>query len=64
MGASTYDILIIGGGVMGSSIAYHLCHDGLDGSVAVLEKDPAVLYFMDMHLPYLEDPAYLKFFQS
>lgn len=23
----------------------------------------AVLYFMDMHLPYLEDPEYLKFFQ-
>lgn len=27
-------------------------------------KIVAVLYFMDMHLPYLEDPAYLKFFQS
>lgn len=24
----------------------------------------AVLYFMDRHLPYLEDPEYLKFFES
>lgn len=26
-------------------------------------KIVAALYFMDMHLPYLEDPEYLKFFQ-
>ena len=35
-----YDILIIGGGVIGSSIAYHLLRDGLDATVAILEKDP------------------------
>jgi glycine/D-amino acid oxidase-like deaminating enzyme len=44
MGVSTHDIIIIGGGVMGSSIAYHLGHDGFDGSVAVLEKDPTYEY--------------------
>jgi glycine/D-amino acid oxidase-like deaminating enzyme len=41
MGQKAYDILIVGGGVIGSSIAYHLLNDGLDGTVAVLEKDPS-----------------------
>lgn len=40
MQGKSADILIVGGGVMGSSIAYHLLKDGLDGSVAILEKDP------------------------
>lgn len=35
-----YDILIVGGGVIGSSIAYHLLNDGMNGTVAILEKDP------------------------
>jgi FAD-dependent oxidoreductase domain-containing protein 1 len=34
------DVVIIGGGVMGSSIAYHLLNDGFDGKVIVLERDP------------------------
>lgn len=41
MGQKIYDVLIVGGGVIGSSIAYHLLNDGLDGTVAVLEKDPS-----------------------
>jgi FAD-dependent oxidoreductase domain-containing protein 1 len=40
MSSRNYDIIIIGGGVMGSSIAYHLLNDGFDGTVAILEKDP------------------------
>src|SRR4030042_6946537 len=44
MGIYSYDIIIIGGGVTGSSLAYHLLRDGLDGSVAVLEKDPSYKY--------------------
>jgi len=44
MAVSVHDIIIIGGGVMGSSIAYHLCSDGFDGTVAVLEKDPTYEY--------------------
>jgi FAD-dependent oxidoreductase domain-containing protein 1 len=39
-----YDVVIIGGGIMGSSIAYHLASDGLDGKVAVIEKDPTYQY--------------------
>src|SRR5690242_14553305 len=36
------DILIIGGGVMGSSIAYHLANDpALAGKVTVVERDPS-----------------------
>lgn len=44
MGVASSDIIIIGGGVMGSSMAYHLLNEGLDGSVAVLEKDPTYEY--------------------
>ena len=35
-----YDILIVGGGIMGSSIAYNLRNDDFNGTVAVFEKDP------------------------
>ena len=35
-----FDLLIIGGGVMGSSIAFHLAHDEFKGRIAVFEKDP------------------------
>jgi glycine/D-amino acid oxidase-like deaminating enzyme len=36
----TADVVIIGGAVMGSSIAYNLLNDGFDGTVLVLERDP------------------------
>jgi FAD-dependent oxidoreductase domain-containing protein 1 len=35
-----YDIVIIGGGIIGTSISYNLMHDGFNGSILVIEKDP------------------------
>ncbi len=35
-----WDIAIIGGGIIGSSIAYFLARTGKSGRVAVLERDP------------------------
>ena len=40
----TDDILIVGGGIMGASISYHLANDGFDGSIIVFEKDPVYTY--------------------
>ena len=37
--AENADILIIGGGIIGSSIAYNLLNDGFSGKVVVFEKD-------------------------
>ncbi|RMF90117.1 MAG: FAD-binding oxidoreductase [Nitrospinota bacterium] len=42
--AKTVDVVIVGGGVVGSSIAYNLKNDGFTGSVVVLEKDPSYQY--------------------
>jgi len=35
------DIVVIGGGVVGSSIAFHLLEDGFKGRVLVIERDPS-----------------------
>src|SRR5271167_4133889 len=35
-----YDVAVAGGGVIGSSIAYHLTKSGRAGRVAVIEPDP------------------------
>lgn len=35
----TADVVIIGGGIIGASIAYHLCQDGSVGRVLVIERD-------------------------
>jgi glycine/D-amino acid oxidase-like deaminating enzyme len=37
---TTFDVVIVGGGIIGSSIAYHLANDGFNGRIAVFEKDP------------------------
>ena len=39
---SSYDVVIVGGAVMGSSVAWFLsCNDDFDGSVLVVERDPS-----------------------
>ena len=40
MQANTYDVVIVGGGVMGCSIAYHLVSSADRSKVAVVEMDP------------------------
>lgn len=40
MGA-TADIVIIGGGIIGSSISYNLINDGFKGRIVVVERDPS-----------------------
>ena len=35
----TYDIVIVGGGVVGSACAYYLRKQGFSGSIAMVEKD-------------------------
>ncbi|WP_018661902.1 NAD(P)/FAD-dependent oxidoreductase [Heyndrickxia acidiproducens] len=37
--ANSADLIIIGGGIIGSSVAYHLLHDGFTGKIIVFEKD-------------------------
>ena len=39
-----YDVIIIGGAIVGSSIAYYLRQEGFSGSIALIERDPQFTY--------------------
>lgn len=39
-----HDVIIVGGGIMASSLAYHLLRDGFTGEVTIFEKDPQYEY--------------------
>ena len=39
-----YDCIIVGGGIMASSLAFHMRKDGFTGSIAIFERDPMYEY--------------------
>lgn len=46
----TYDVVIVGGGMIGASIAWFLAdHPGFDGSVLVVERDPTYEFASTSH---------------
>lgn len=42
--ANKYDLIIVGGGIMASSLAYNLYKDGYTGKIAMFEKDRSYEY--------------------
>lgn len=38
--ASKYDVVIIGGAIVGSSVAYYLREEGFSGTIALIDRDP------------------------
>jgi len=50
MTQDSYDVIIIGGAMVGSSIAWHLAtNPDFDGSVLVVERDPSYEFCSTAH---------------
>ncbi|MDE0525792.1 MAG: FAD-dependent oxidoreductase [Thaumarchaeota archaeon] len=64
----TFDIAIIGGGILGTSLSYFLSALGSAGRVAVIEQAPRVAFHTsgrntgEVHAPYLYDPRKKRLF--
>jgi len=44
MHSDSYDVIIVGGGIMGCAIAYYLSHSNKKPKTAVIERDPTYTY--------------------
>ena len=54
-----YDIVIVGGAIVGSAVAYYLRAEGFSGSIALVEKDPQFTYSATTLSLRLDPPAIL-----
>lgn len=65
-----FDIIIIGGGILGTSISYFLSHLNKSKKIAVLEQESRVAVHTSgrntgkVHAPYLYNPEKKNFLQK
>ena len=46
-----YDVVIIGGAIVGSSVAYYLREEGFSGTIALIDRDPQFARMPRRHFP-------------